>query len=148
MHSNLIWRAFLCVLFMITLWYSGVAVYRYYSYIRLDEQTFASSVEWRVKELAGDEYILAAAYSYQVDHEPYSGHYDWVDDIYRNEYAAEQQLQEFSSQKWRVWVDSNSPSYSSLQKNIPFKECISAMVLWGILLYFLWLGYYIAKFKT
>lgn len=146
MHKNLFWQAFLGVVFITTLWYSAIAFYSYYSYARLDAQVTPSSMKWEIEEKTAENYFLKAFYHYSVSGHSFEGD-TTLDEPYRNQWAAEQVLKEFLKKQWSVWFDSQDPNYSSLQKKIPFKECISAALLWGLLLYFLWLGFYVTRFK-
>lgn len=148
MHKNLVWQAFLFVIFAATLWYTISALYSYYSYSHLNSQTSPSTINWEVVEKSEENYFLKTSYSFNYKGNLYRGSTTWSQDTYRNQWAAEQGLKESSSQQWKVWFDNLDPHHSSLQKNFPLKECISAAFLWGLSLYFLWIGFYVAKFKN
>ncbi len=149
MHKNFIWQAFLCFVLVVTLYYSGVAMYRYHIYTHLTAQATASNaIHWTVQQHANDDFFLQAEYIFKVGDKAYQGTTAWPNEHYLNRWAAEQAIADFSLQHQDVWYDPADPAYSSLQKDFPFKECLSAFVLWGLLLYFFWLGYYVAKFKT
>lgn len=147
MSKGYIWAAFLIVVGAIALWYSAVAGYRYYSYARLTAQTRPLAMDWRVVAVSDEQYIPEASYTFQVGGELFSGQTAWHDQTYRNQWGAEESLPEFSKQWRQVWYDSGNPHHSSLQKKFPFKECISAGILWALWLYFVWLGYYVSRFK-
>lgn len=147
MHSNLFYRAFLLMIFLVALWYTVIAAYRYHSYFKLTDQVRVNSIEWDVKEVADDEFYLEARYTFVVKDRSFSGKTSWPTEFYRNRWAAEKDQPYFTKQYRVVWYDQNNPDHSSLQKKFPFKECISAIFLWALLLYFLWLGYYVTKFK-
>lgn len=148
MHNNFIWRAFLTLAFLVAVWFTIVAIYRYHNYSSLQAQTLASEIQGQIIEESSESYTLTATYRYEVGHQIFTGTSLWNDTNYRNQWAAEQDLKEFSARKWKVWYDPHHPEYSSLQKKFPLKECISSIVLWGLLLYFLGLGFYVGKLKN
>lgn len=147
MHENLIWRAFLALVFIAALWFTVIAVYRYHNYDRLQMQTDAVEIKGKITEESSEAYTLSATYQYSVGSQQFSGSSPWGDSLYRNPWSAEKDLKEFSGRKWKVWYDPRQPDYSSLQKKFPLKECISSIALWALLLYFLGLGFYAAKMK-
>jgi hypothetical protein len=148
MHKNLLWQAFLVVVLITTLVYSGIAAYRYFNYSRLTAFAQASTLKWNIQELTDEEFIIEGDYTFGVNNKTYRGKTSWPREPYRNDYAAEKAIEEFSSQNWKIWYDPSNPDHSSLQKKFPLKESISAAFLWALFLYFLWLGYYVNKFKT
>lgn len=148
MHKNLFWMAFLVVIAFIVLYYTGVAAYRYYTYSTLTAKTIAQNVQWSVQEIASDEYVLEADYNFELNQKKYQNRYLFKDSIYRNEYAAHYDIPHFVNRSWVVWYNPRNPEQSTLQKNFPYKESISAIFLWGLLFYFIWLGFYVGRYKT
>ncbi|MBA3815852.1 MAG: DUF3592 domain-containing protein [Parachlamydiaceae bacterium] len=147
MHKNTIYRAFLLAVILVTLWYSGIAIYRYYNYGRLTAQASLTSSEWQIQEVAEDEFYLEATYKFSVRQQVYAGRTSWPREFYRNRWAAEKDIPYVQKHHSVVWYQPSNPTHSSLQKKFPLKECLSAIVLWGLLLYFTWLGFYITRFK-
>lgn len=148
MHKNLFWQAFLVVVFSVALWHTGIALYSYYHYAHLKAKIAVTSIDWQIEEKSDENYFLKAFYQYDFRGKSFSGNTVFSEDAYRNHWAAEQAIKEFSSENWKVWFDPQDPAYSSLQKKFPFKEWVSAAILWALTLYFLWLGYYITRFKN
>lgn len=148
MHKNFIWQAFLLIIFLTTLWYTVVAGFRYYAYVRLTQQTALEDIEWHIEEVSEEDYVLTANYKFKIDSQSFSGSTSWTKMPYRNRYSADRAKEERAAQEWRVWFDPSSPEHSSLQKDFPLKESVSATFLWGLLLYFLWLGFYVARFRA
>lgn len=144
MHKNRFWLAFLAVVLLCSAWYTGKALYYYYNYKQLSEQTTPTSLEWRVVAHSDEDFTLDTDYTFKVHNEVFAGTTSW-ERSYLSEWAAHQEIQELSHQVWKVWYSSKNPHISSLQKNFPFKESISALLLWGLFLYFLWLGYYVGN---
>lgn len=148
MHNNLLYRAFLIGVLLTALWYTGTALYHYYTFSTLTAQTRPISMEWTIHEVAEDEFYLEASYSFLANQTTFQGKTSWPRIFYRNRWAAQQDEKFMEKQHQIVWFNANNPNHSSLQKNFPYKECISAAFLWGLFLYFLWLGFYVTKFKT
>ena len=146
MHNNPFFLALLGLIALAVLWYSGSAAYRYYRYVTLTEKTPATDITWIVKEYANDDFGIHADYNFAVGEKKIDGAYTFKDKYY-NAYAAEQQIKKYDSKRWYVWYQPSNPHHSALQKKFPTKECVSAMVLWGLFLYFLWLGFYVNKYR-
>jgi len=145
MYKNRFWLLFLAFIALSTLWYTGIAAYRYYNYSRLETKAVPSSISWRVAEHGSDSYTLVADYQFPANGKSFTGTTDFSSDVYLNAATAQKYIPENAALPWKVWYDKNNPEYSTLEKNYPFKEYIYAIILWGILLYFIWLGFYIAK---
>ena len=146
-HSNRYYIAFMLILALIVLGYTGTALWRWYGYIRLSQQTKAESVEWSVVERDSSSFVMNGKYQFLVNGTQFQGDTDFSDDIYLNLWSAEQAKDRYQSKSWNVWFQPSNPHYSSLQKKFPLKECLSAVVMWGLLLYFFWLGIYVAQKK-
>jgi len=147
MHKNFIWQAFLFVAAAIALWFTITAVYHYYSYKNLNTQTLTSSLQWEVEEKSEEAFVLKAFYQFEFQGKSYPGNTVFEDTPYRNQWAAEEAIKEISNQNLKVWFDPQDPQHSSLQKKFPYKDSVYAIMLWGLILYFFWLGFYVTKFK-
>jgi hypothetical protein len=148
MHKNFLWQAFLLVIIAISLWYTISAIYLYDSYAHLKILTTTSSIQWEAEEHAEDRFILKANYIFVYKGKFYHGSTSLEDTAYRNLWAAEKTIKELTNSNLKVWFDPENPNHSSLQKKFPLKESIYAAFLWGLILYFLWLGFYVARFKN
>lgn len=148
MHHNLLWRAFLVTIFVIVFGYSVLALYRVHQFSKLTSETKPLKMKWSVKEIADDEHMIQGNYTFEANEKTYQGEAVLKKSIYRNGWAAEQDLPKYDKEKWTVWYDPANPDYSALQKSFPLKECISALVLWALFFYFTWLGFYVGRFKT
>jgi len=148
MQKNTVWLALIATLTLIMLWYSGVFLYRYYNYIRLGAKAPAKEITWTVEPRTDEQFLLKANYSFNANNQVYTGNSVVEERGYWNRYSAEKGVEDFSKKKWNIWYNSNDPTHSSLQKNFPLKECVSAAIMWAIVFYFLWLGYYSTRFRT
>jgi hypothetical protein len=147
MHKNYFWQAFLIVVFAVTLWYTTTAITAYYSYSHFNSQTDLSALNWEVVKESEEDFVTKAVYTFEFHDKSYPGTTTLKDTPYRNHWAAEQAVKELSKRHWKVWFDPQNPDYSSLEKSFPFKATFSAIFLWGLILYFLFLGFYVTKFK-
>lgn len=148
MHKNFLWQAFLLVITAVALWYTITAIFSYYSYSNLKSQTTTSSIQWETEEKSEDQFVLKANYTFEYKGTSYSGSTTLEDTPYRNEWAAEETIKELTSSNRKVWFNPQNPNHSSLIKKFPLKDSIYSAFLWGLILYFLWLGFYVNRFKT
>lgn len=145
MHKNKIWIAFLVIVAMAVLWFSGRAAQQLYDYYTLTGEVQPKQIEWAVKRVFDDRHLLEASYAYQVDGTEYEGTTLFSEPIYRNAWVAEQGLKESATKTWVVSYTPKDPAQSTINREFPLKETLSAGVLWGLLLYFTGLGYYVGR---
>lgn len=145
MHNNPLWLAFLLGIMLVTLWFCGAALYHFYQYKTLKAEVPAVISKWSIKALSDEEYLVHANYSYQINGKSYEGETDFNDEIYINSWAAQKRIEKFSEKPWNAWYQPSRPLHSTLQKKFPLKECLSAAAMLALLLYFIWLGYYVAR---
>lgn len=145
MHKNPLFLALLGLISLAFLWFAGIAGYQLYLYHSLDTPTTASVDLWDIEHKSDEEYLVSASYTYRVQEKLYNGKTIFNDWPFRNPWAAEELIKTRKKQKWTAWYNASNPSYSSLQKNFPSKECLSAGMLGALLLYFLWLSFYIPR---
>lgn len=148
MHQNLLWQALLGILFLCTLWYTASATYQYLSYTKLTSQKVPTTIQWSIEKKSEDKFILEAHYQFTTEEKSFSGTTNWQEEPYRNQWGAERAIKENLKKNWLIWYDKKNPQHSSLKKHFPFKEIISAVFLWILFLYFLWIGYYATTFKS
>lgn len=147
MHKNPFWIALLLLFALITAWFSLEALYRLYEYAILSKESAAKVNEWSIREAGPESYKLAADYSFSVNEQTFDGTTIFNDWNYRNPWGAQAVLKEREARAWTAWYNPSNPHHSSLQKRFPLKECVSAGILWGLLLYFLWLGFYVVRYR-
>lgn len=145
MHKNPVWLAFLTAISLVVFWYCGSALYKIYDYSRMTNSVPAASIQWGVKELADDQYLVKANYSFRVDENTYHGETLFKDIIFMNAWAAEQAGLKYGRRNWKVWFQPNHFDHSTLQKKFPTKECYYAGAMLFILFYFIGLGFYVTK---
>jgi hypothetical protein len=146
-HSNRYYLAFMLILGLIVFGYTGTALWRWYGHIRLSAHVTAEKVDWSVIEKGSSSYVLDGKYHFTVNGAAYVGETIFYDDNHLNIWSAEQAVPRYAEKKWTVWYQPSDPHYSSLQKKFPLKECLSALVMWGLWIYFFWLGLYVSQKK-
>lgn len=142
MKSNTIFMALIITIGLVSLWFTGNALYKLYGYNKLNSQILADNIQWSIKEVTDEQFIVEAHYEYKVNGKSYTGDTVFSNHPHRNKWGANEAIKDNQKGKWKVWYDKNDPDYSSLQKNYPYKELIYSVVLWGLVAYFIWLGYY------
>lgn len=142
MHSNFYWTLFLSLIALTILGYTGYASVKLWHYIRLDQQTPALTIDWSVTSLDDDAFIPLATYQFRAKGQLYEGQAFWPI-TYLNDWAAREAIEKLARTPQTVWFDSDSPTYSSLQRHFPLKESVYTLILWLLGLYFLSLGYYV-----
>lgn len=148
MHRNPAWLTFLVLVTCTVGWFGFQAMWKVINYRQLDTHTTAEYIDWQVKALSEEVYALEGKYRYRVNELPYEGVTVFSDNLFRNAWAAEQVIPIYAKEETEVWYSHKNPQHSSLQKKFPLKECISAAFLAGLLGYFLWLGFYVGRYRT
>lgn len=147
MHKNIFWICFLSLITGAVGWFTLKTLYLVSFYTLINTSAPVENIQWSVEQLKEDQFVLKAAYTFPLHGQIYAGETLFKNDIYWNPWTAEDSLKVYAQKEWTVWYSKLNPQYSSLQKNFPLKECISAGVLWILLIYFFCLGYYVAKRK-
>lgn len=145
MTSNRFWQLLVVPIAIAAIWCTGDALYKLYHYYRLSASTSATITGGSVEKVSEDRFLLKLTYNFSVKGELYSGETVFDEPLFRNAWAAEEALPKFTVKPWKAWYSSSNHGYSSLQKNFPVKECLSSIMLLGIMVYFLGLRYYVAK---
>jgi len=145
MHKNSVFLAFLIIIACAGMWYSCLGLYKLYKYSTLSQQAPATIDKWFVEQLPGDKYLVGAKYTFVFKEHTYHGTTLFNNWPFINPWAADAELQLKAKQKWNAWFSTSDPSYSSLEKNWPTKECLTASLLWALFLYFVWLGYRVSR---
>jgi hypothetical protein len=151
MYQNSVWKVLIVCMSLVTVWFTISSLYKVYSYLLLNEHTQVKIIAWSIQEIneiADDRYLLKGDYSFDADGKNYIGETVLQGIFFRNSGAAERAITEYNSRTWEVWYNSRNPAYSSLQKNFPIKECLSSLLLWGLLAYFIGLGRYAQKLSS
>lgn len=148
MHKNHIWLSFLLTILIAVLWFTVSTFFDLYLYYSMDAKASPLSIEWSVEGKSSDRYFLLAKYAFQANSAPYEGKTRFEYPAFKTVLAGERAIQEEKKKSWNVSYSPKNPAISTLQNLFPFKSCIYAGILWALLLYFVWLGFYVGKFRN
>lgn len=112
-----------------------MAAYKVYRYTRLQAHTPIENIEWSVKSLSDEQFMVEAHYLFQNEK-----HDTLFNRLYRNPWAAEQAIKQNQGEHWILWYDPYNFSNQTLDKSFPVKNVVSALILIGLLLYFVLFG--------
>ena len=143
MHRNPLWLIFLGVIGCCIAGYTGFTFYKIFLYTIHSKEVDLKDVKWKAVWQNGS-FAVDATYHYSFQGRDIESHSQLQEKLL-NRWAADEKIASLQKQHWHAWIDPRNPSDSALQKNFPLKECISTAILWSILAYFLWLGFYVAK---
>lgn len=147
MHTNKIWLGFLGAITLVVIWFTWGTVSKLSTYYSLQRNTKVVESEWSILKIDEDIYRVEASFNFIFNDQKYNGYEIFENPEYPNPWAAEQALKQMESKQWYVWFSPKNPHISSLEKYFPFKSALSTAVLWGLWIYFIWLGYYVTQFK-
>lgn len=108
---------------------------------RLDKEVPIEHLEIKPVQISPEKFGIEATYRYLGQ----EGKQLFDDSAYLNPYGAEKGGEKLLKEVNSVWVNSRNPKESALQKSFPYKELAYALLLWGILLYFIFLGWRVGK---
>lgn len=131
-----VWVLIFSLSVAITLWFTTLAVYEFWGYHRLNAQTSFQEGKWSVREKSPSQFFIEVAYTYAVDGVVYPGTTLFKTSPYPNPQAARLALPSWEKRIWKVWYVESRPEISSLQKTIPMKTIVHAILTWGISIYF------------
>lgn len=147
MHRNPYWLILLAVVGSIVLYCSVDAWVKFHRYHTLNGTIKPIELTWSVQTYGEEEYGIEAHYRYYVASQEYRGQEEFLPRP-RNPWAAQDLVKFYKTEAWLVYFSNHNPQDSTLQKSFPLKESISALILWILFVYFLWLGYYVANYKV
>lgn len=135
---------------LVALFSVAAAIYAYdalkksWFYFQLDGLAKIESPNFFVKELSDEKFAVEGRYGYTVKDKTYQGHSRVGGRFYRNEFAAASAIKKMQN-PLPVYFSKTSPEISSLEKNFPYKEVVYSLILLGVFLYFVALGYTFSK---
>ncbi len=145
MHKNPIWLGLVTLILLVTLFFSVKALSKIRDYSALDSSVQAEILKWSVEEKSSERYLLNVDYSFPFAGKVIHDSETWRDLSFRNPWAAQQHIEQMQKSKILVHFDASNPSHSSLQRPFPLRESIYALVMIGLLAYFIALGYYVGQ---
>ena len=145
MHQNKLWIGFLLFLTLALLWFTYGSITKISDYYSYDEEITASNAVWQVVELTSDQYLLKGEFRFTFDNKNYQKEIYIKKILYNNPWIAEQMQKQRASKPTKLWISKKNPYHFTVEKEFPFKEVISTVILWILWLYFIWIGFYVAS---
>ncbi len=147
MQKNLyrFWVVLLVASGLIALWFSGSAAANLWKYFRLNVQTSAEVLQWRVQELSSSRFAIQAEYQFKLNGKTYTGETIFENPQFLNSFAAENYMRINGSKNWETWYCSSKPSYNCLEKKFPKKKCLQALLTIGVFFYFFFARSFVTK---
>lgn len=143
MHPNRIWKGFLFIVTASSLFYGLWTAHLYFEYRRYNRSTILLTIEWSVQERGENDYRVQGSYTFKTNEKLFQAQDTLREPVFLNTWAAHDFIKTLNEHPPRVWFSGDSPDHSTLQKKFPLKECISTVVLAGIVIYLFGLGYYV-----
>lgn len=140
MHKNKIWIGMLAVVAAIALWFGGKAAWGVYNYYRVDQATVGQVESLTIVQVGSDRFVLRAVYGFQAEGEFFEGESALPKLFFLNELAAKQRMERLDRENWTIWYSSKNPQVSQIGRVFPYKQCVYAVILVGVLAYFIVLG--------
>lgn len=148
MHANKIWLAFLAAITLAVVVFSWDALQQMRRYYFLQQKTSLTSTEWGLVKINEESYRVGVEFSFVHQGKTYRGLEHFQKPLYPNPWAAAHGMKERETETQEVWFYPNNPKISSLEKKFPLKELLSAVVLLGLWLYFVQLGFSMRSVST
>lgn len=143
MHKNRAWLAFLTFMLFSALYFCGIALWDLAIYRQQTHMAKPLSLRFNYQEVGKEMYAPLVEYTFNEAGKIYEREESLRAPLARNEFAAQDMLEELKTKQWQIWYSPQAPNRATLQKHFPLKECLTAIALLGLLFYFLSLGFYV-----
>lgn len=146
MHSNKYWLGFLMLITLAMVWFTWQTIGKTTDYYTLSNSIDAATIAWSPIKKGDDHYLLSAEYTFHVNNQNIHKKEVLSTPVYPNPWAVEQAASKQNTKQWKVWYSPDAPQKASLERNFPTKELVSMVILWGVWIYFVCLGFYVTRF--
>lgn len=143
MQKNIIWVTFLLIVTGFSVWFVIKGGYDLIRYYQFNLEIPVSVGRWEIVELEANKYALSASYSYEFEGKDYMGKAQLSKD-YPNPWSAERALVKFKESEQTIWISPRAPQEGVLERSFPYKATLSAVLLLGLVIYFICLGLYVS----
>jgi hypothetical protein len=147
MHPNKIWLVFLASITLVVIWFSWGTVSHVMHYFSLEKKAKVIDSEWTILKIQDDQYQVQADFTFEYQEKQYRGFDIFEKPIYPNPWAAEYGVKEMKAKELFAWFYPKKPTNSSLEKHFPLKSILSSIILIGLWIYFIWVGFYVTQFR-
>ncbi len=139
---RIVWFGILLLIFSSASWYIFKAGKSIYHYKQLSEEVPVLMEKVEVEKLRENSYAILARFSYSFNQKDFQAEAR-LSERYPNPWAAESALRRIEGKSGVAWLNPNRPQQVTLERSFPYKTTISGVVLIGLMIYFMILGYFI-----
>ncbi len=144
-RGKIVWLGILSIIGLTLLWFAFGTTKELLRYNSLNAQTKARIISTYVEALSKNNFIIMAKYSYYTDTKQCHGLGVLSPIHYTNSWTAETDLEKLLQQDWTAWYDPSNIEDSSLSRFFPLKSLVYTSIVFALLAYFFFLGYYVSK---
>jgi hypothetical protein len=113
----------------------SIAMREYYLYLRLSVRLEASIDHWKVIKKSSSSYPIQGSYHFEFRGKTYQGASSLKPPYPLNRPSAQKMIANLEHSR-KIWIDPYNPTISSLEKVLPIKKIVYALITLGITLYF------------
>lgn len=138
----------LIIIACFALWFLGKAGIGVMHYFLLRNSAWVKIDDWSIETSRKNIFLIKGEFTFDFQGKQiYAKAY--VDKHYPNNFAAELDLKKFSSNNnCLVWFNPNQPEKAEFARSFPTKAVFSALLLVGLVFYFLFLGKKVAHYDS
>lgn len=111
-----------------------------YAYFRLDREGFCEILSWKSIELSSSDFVLEGSYLFEANGKKTESKGNILTHHYPNRFAAQRAAEKKERGRTKVWFQANHPERSALENSFPYKKCLYALTLLGVVFFFFWKG--------
>ena len=127
------------------LWYTALASMEVYRWSRATARAQTEAQEWSVHPIGRAGYRIAVSYSFDAGGKLFEGSQRDEKRLFRNAWAAEQDIAQHKSAPLTIWYSPSNPTYSTPFRHFPYRLCTYAAILTLLALYFVGLRIYLRR---
>lgn len=142
MQRNLAWPIFLSVVSLFVVVFTSLLSIDLYRYHHRGNSSPVKEIEASVFKVSNNRYQIELDYLYLIQGKEYSRHQLLKKTTYKNVWLANQAIDSIKVGETPVWYHPNEPQLGTLEKAFPYRRLFSTIVLFGIFIYFCFLGKY------
>lgn len=141
------WQIFIICMSLVTAYWTAAAVHQVNAYVHLTGQMQPDQITWTYQEVSSDLYAPLATFTFTTEGKQIQGSTLLSRPRFRSASAAESVLQELKKQMWPVWYAPGRPEQATIERRFPLKDCLSALILLGLFVYFVLVRLYVRRFE-
>lgn len=145
MVKNQVWLVLVLAVALATAYYLTIGVQSLLYYSNTGTSAQPIELTWNYRKIGSDTYAPVAAFSFFHQQAAVKGETQLSRPLFRNAAAADQVLRDLEQQEWSVWYNPKNTKQATIERRFPIKDTLSAITMLGLLVYFIFLGYYVQR---